>query len=216
MTIQNQNFGYVYRIFLLIILPLLIGWVILPHSQTVDGKALDSPTINPNNPNRDLSYSFAHSEEDLAGAQRINAVFPLADFLDFPPFISHGSPVLCFEDNGSFVTLPNGSNQTPDLKWMVLVNNKTKVFVKSLTTNCTEIKPGQDNSYNWLATIKLPGEINLSEGNVTFTPKTRTFPRVTMDYGLLQGVALIPVAYLLIWYPAAGILKKIKKGLEEQ
>ena len=53
-------------------------------------------------------------------------------------------------------------------------------------------------------------------GTITFVPQTATYPRMEMDYGLLQGLVFIPVAYLFIWYPAAGIIRKIREGLHAQ
>ena len=55
-----------------------------------------------------------------------------------------------------------------------------------------------------------------AKGNVVFDPETATYPREVMDYGFLQGLVMIPVFYLFIFYPAAGIWKKIHKGLLEQ
>ena len=53
-------------------------------------------------------------------------------------------------------------------------------------------------------------------GVATFVPQTTAYTSMTMDYGILQGLAMIPVAYLLVWYPLAGIKKKILDGIWEQ
>ncbi|VVC02707.1 Uncharacterised protein [Candidatus Bilamarchaeum dharawalense] len=213
--LKDAKVVYTYRIFLLIILPLLVGYFVLPHTQVIDGTPLDAPVANPNDPTQNISYSFAHSNEEVVGNQRISTLFPLAGYLDFPPFVSHSDPMICFQDEGSYLTV-NQSNQPPDVRWDVILNNQDKLTVKTYSTNCTHTKSDQNLSYGWYASIKLPPDINLSASNVTFTPKTKTYPRIIMDYGLLQGLILIPVAYLFIWYPAAGILRKIKKGFEEQ
>ena len=213
--LKNANVAHAYRIFLLVILPVLVGYFALPHTQTVDGMPLNAPSANPSAISNSMVYSFQTSAE-MVESQKITTLFPLAGYLDFPPFVTHNGPLLCFEDNGSYLSFSNGTNQTPDFEWNVTLNNESAVRVGPNSYNCTAAKAGQDNNYNWYARINLPRGLNLSEVNVTFIPVTKTYPRIVMDYGLLQGLVLIPVAYLFIWYPAAGIIRKIKKGMEEQ
>jgi len=207
---------HVARFAILMLLPFLTGFWLIPHTTYMAGQMLDAPNANQSGGSPSLYYTFTHSSSDMALPQRVNAVFPLADYLDFPPFVSHRDPLICFQDTGSYVILPNGTSVSPDFDWDVYFGNSTILDVPKNSMNCTATKTGQNTTYAWHAKldINLSGQ-NLSN-NITFVPKTTTYPEFVMDYGLLQGLVMIPVCYLFIWYPAAGIWKKLHKGLGEQ
>ena len=38
-------------------------------------------------------------------------------------------------------------------------------------------------------------------------PNTDTYHVFAFDYGVLQGLSLIPAPYILVWYPLFGIIK---------
>lgn len=211
---KNQYAWYAMRIFLLILLPFLLGAFVLPHTQAMDGQLLKSP--NEAISGEEISYSFTHSGNDITVPQKVNAIFPLADYLNFPPLVNHYQPELCFEDNDSFLVLPDGSKFDPEFAWLVNFNNRTELVVAPDGVNCTPAASDGPNDYRWYAQMVLPLNDSRFKGNLTFVPQTRTYPRIIMDYGLLQGLVLIPVAFLFVWYPAAGIWKKLHKGMHEQ
>lgn len=213
---EEKLISYTYRFFLLVALPFLVGAVFLPHSHTMDGQALDAPQGNLSGPLRMVTYGFNHTADQLAMTQSINAIFPLAEYMDYPPFVTYSAPILCFQDNGSYSTMPDGSKSTPQFYWSVLFNDNRSITVRPNSINCTTKPIGPATYYNWSININISSVDPDLDENVTFTPMTNTFPRITMQYGLLQGLAMIPVAYLFIWYPAVGIWKKLHKGMHEQ
>lgn len=211
---DNQYLRYTVRIFLLILLPFVLGAFILPHTQDMEGQMLKSPTEA--STGAEISYSFRHSENDIAVPQKVNAIFPLADYLNFPPLVNHYQPELCFEDNESFLILADGERYDPEFEWVVNFNNQTEVTVAPDSVSCTPLSANGPNDYRWYARMVLPLNDSRFKGNVTFVPQTMTYPQITMDYGLLQGLVLIPVVFLFVWYPAAGIWKKMHRGMLEQ
>jgi len=204
------------RFALLVLLPFLVGAVVLPHVTYASGQLLGAPSENQSPSQTTVSYMFTHNVDNFSLPSRVNAVFPLADYLDFPPFVTHSDPLICFQDTGSYVILPNGTTISPDFDWDVYFGGGVYLDVPKNSVNCTATRPGLNNTYKWLAKldINLSGQ-DLSQ-NMTFIPRTTTYPEFVMDYGLLQGLVMIPVCYLFIWYPAAGIWKKLHRGMGEQ
>jgi hypothetical protein len=202
------------RAILLIMIPFILGTIVFPHTQNMDGQLLRSPQESRNA--EEIAYSFSHSGNDISVPQRVNAIFPLADYLDFAPLVSHSNPFLCFQDNDSYLILADGTKYDPEFAWTVDLNNKTRLIVLPDTINCTAIQLNGSNDYKWYVNVALPTNDPRFKGNLTFVPQTMTYPRIIMDYGLLQGLIMIPVCYLFVWYPAAGIWKKIHKGILEQ
>lgn len=210
----KEYMPYVARAFILLLIPFMLGALVLPHTQVVNGTLLGSPQES--ELGDQISYSFNHTGSDIAVASNVNAIFPLANYLDFQPFVSHGSPELCFQDNDSYLVLTDGSKFQPDFFWIVDFNNETELIVHPDGTNCTSVLTGQDNNYKWFASMAIPNNDSRFQGNITFVPVTLTYPRAMVNYGLLQGLVMIPVCYLFLWYPSAGIWKKLHKGLLEQ
>jgi len=209
-----MEIAYLYRMAVLVMLPFLFGAFVLQHSQMMYGQMLNSPQEIRNTD--DISYSFSHNGSDLAVPTSVNSIFPLANYLGFAPFVNHYSPEICFQDNDSYVLLSDGTRYDPEFSWTVDFNNKTALHVEPDSMNCTEAKEQGTAEFRWYVTMAIPSNDSRFRGNVTFVPQTIAFPRMTMDYGLLQGLVMIPVCYLFLWYPAAGIWKKIHKGLLEQ
>jgi hypothetical protein len=211
---EKTLLSYAGRFLLLLILPFVLGAWVFPHTQSMDGQMLRSPHESVSGV--EVSYSFTHSGMDITVPQRVNAIFPLADYLSFPPLVMHSQPMLCFQDNDSYLIFQDGGKLDPDFIWLVDFNNKTQLVVPPYGTNCTPADTGGQNAYKWYAKIVIPTNDPRFKGNVTFVPQTLTYPRIIMDFGLLQGLIMIPVCYLFIWYPAAGIWKKLHKGFLEQ
>ncbi|MCX6769497.1 MAG: hypothetical protein NT051_02335, partial [Candidatus Micrarchaeota archaeon] len=147
-------------------------------------------------------------------ANRINSVFPLAGYLDFPPFVNHGATAVCFADNGSYLILPNNSTIVPNFNWAVAFNNQTSLHVPPSSVSCAPIALGSQYSYEWKLNL-IDVDTNVS-GVATFVPRTATYTRMTMDFGILQGLVMIPVFYLLVVYPFVGLKRKILEGIEAQ
>ena len=209
----DKKLTYTLRIILLVLLPFLAGAFFIPHTQSLVGQELSAPTQSASGLNS-VTYAFVHDNSNAPVSKRISSIFPLADYLDFPPFVSHTDSAICFKDNGSYVILPDNSTTVPVFQWHVLFNNATSLAVDSYSSNCTPIIVGKQYEYSWTLQVNRVNS-NVS-GIATFVPQTNAYTTLTMDYGILQGLVLIPVAFLLIWYPAAGIRKKILEGFEAQ
>ncbi|MFA5930082.1 MAG: hypothetical protein WC861_04320 [Candidatus Micrarchaeia archaeon] len=213
---DRKFISYALRFALLVLLPFMLGALVLPHTQYIVGQELNTPNDAQGGSPRAVTYAFVHNGADSFVTNKINSLFPLAEYLDFPPFVNHGSPTICFADNGSTVILPDNSTTTPNYRWDVVFNNQTSVGVRPFSTNCTQIVLGGQYSYEWkLSQIQISSDSNIS-GTITFVPQTSTYTRMVMDYGILQGLVLVPVFYLLIVYPVVGLKRKILEGIEAQ
>ena len=211
--LKDRRILYALRLFLLVLLPFLLGAFVLPHTQYVQGRELQAPDSTGGSGVQ--TYAFVHSDESSIIQQKISGLFPLAGYLDFQPFVYHNDPSICFEDTGSYLLFQDGSTAVPDYEWVVDFNGATHLAVPPFSANCTPIVIGKQDIYKWNLVIRSV-DAEQASGNVTFVPQTSAYTRLTMDYGILQGVILIPVAFLLVWYPSAGIIRKIKSGLSEQ
>ncbi|VVC02066.1 Uncharacterised protein [uncultured archaeon] len=208
---MDKRVEYACRAFLLVLLPFLLGAFALPHVHYMQGTALQAPGQAGNGVQ---TYAFVHSSEDSIIQQKISSLFPLAGYLDFPPFVYHSNASVCFEDTGSYLVFPDKSTSIPSYDWTILLNGGTVLPLEPYSVACAPIALGQTNSYKWGLNLKSVEATNQS--NAAFVPQTSAYTRLTMDYGILQGVVMIPVAFLLVWYPAAGIIRKIKEGLLAQ
>lgn len=208
----DKRAAYALRVAILVLLPFLAGAVVIPHTQPMTGQELRAPNESASGLDA-VTYAFVHGTTN-AQVARISSLFPLAEYMDFPPFVSQRNPTICFADNGSYVILPDNATTVPDFQWHVLFNNATTLGVGPYSLNCTPIVLGKEYSYSWTLQVNKV-DSNVS-GVATFVPQTTAYTSMTMDYGILQGLAMIPVAYLLVWYPLAGIKKKILDGIWEQ
>ncbi|VVB56887.1 Uncharacterised protein [uncultured archaeon] len=212
----DERIRYAWRVFLLVLLPFALGLWVLPHTQGMDGAAIGAPVSDASRgADGSVSYHFTHSQLE-GGAQQLGALFPLANYADFPPLVSHGQWQLCFKDNGSRFLLADGSDVPAEIEWNISVQGQGQVLVQANSVNCTGVEPGQATIYQWSAKLGPAIAREGLNGTITFEPQTSTYPRATMDWGLLQGLVMIPVFYLLIWYPAGGIWRKIREGLLSQ
>ena len=203
------------RIIALIVFPFLLGFWVFPHNQFVRGSLQSSP--NENASVSDVrSYSFSSASHSAAIAQSIGSAFPLAEYLDAPPLVSHNRLQLCFQDNGSTITLPNGTSLAPDLTWQVHVNNQSAITLAPGMFACTDISSTEPAYYVWTANVNTGLAPSAVNGTITFNPATLTYPRQVMEYGLLQGLVMIPLFYLVVWYPLIGIWKKLHDGMMAQ
>lgn len=214
-TLHDLRFLLAARFALLVALPFLLGLYVLPHTAHMDGQLLGTPEVQ-QNASGVLSYSFASADNDATLEQSVGSIFPLSNYLDFPPLVSHDRMQLCFRDNGSSIDLPNGTRIIPDLAWEIHVNNDPPILLNASSQACTDITNRGPIYYAWTARINTEIDRQSLNGSIAFNPETLTYPRLEMDYGLLQGIAMIPVFYLLVWYPAIGIWKKLHEGMLSQ
>jgi len=214
-VLLDRRFLLAARFALLILLPFLLGAFVFPHSQHLDGSVISTPDKNQNAADV-ISYSFSASGYDTLLNQGVGSIFPLSNYLDYPPFVSRERLMLCFQDNGSTILLPNGTEITPDLQWKIYVNNDPPILLNSGAFACTHIPTKGPAVYAWKASINTGIPTEQLNGTVIFNPATLTYPRLEINYGLLQGLVMIPVFYLLIWYPLAGIWKKLREGMGAQ
>lgn len=203
------------RFILLLALPFLLGLYAFPHTQYVDGSLLSTPT-GYKNAAEIMSYTFSAADSGLVLGRSVGSVFPLSNYLDFQPFVSHDRMQLCFQDNGSTITLPNGSQFAPDMEWEIHINNDPAIMLNQSSFACSDVPPRGPVVYAWKALISTDISRDSFNGTIVFNPATLTYPRMQVNFGLLQGIAMIPVFYLLVWYPIAGIWKKLREGMMEQ
>ncbi len=214
-SLHDRRLLLAARFALLVALPFLLGLYVLPHTQSMDGRLLSPPDAQQNSTDV-LSYSFASAGDSMLLEQSVGSVFPLSNYLDFPPLVSHDRLQLCFRDNGSSIDLPNGTRIIPDMSWEVHVNNDPPLLLNASSQACSDITNRGQIYYAWTAKINTEIDRQSLNGSITFNPETLTYPRLEMNYGLLQGIVMIPVFYLLVWYPAIGIWKKLREGMLSQ
>ena len=213
---ENENAKFAARLFLLVLLPFFLGMWVLPHSASVQGSPIAAPSGQQSSPSDMISFYFNNSAEGSAVPRGINSAFPFSEYLDFPPFISPENQKICFADNGSTLIYPNGTIASPDFNWTVHLEGGKSVTVGSSSINCTAITGSRIPKYGWSATINTNVDRQDVNGTVLFYPETSTYLVSDMNYGLLQGLVMIPVFFLVIWYPLFGIIKKLKHGMDAQ
>ncbi len=207
--------AYIFRALLLVIIPFSLGMWVLPHTQALDSQSLGAPAPGGSAGNSNLTF-FGFARHEDAVINGVNSVFPLANFVNFPPFVSHDRLQECFADTGSRFVWKNSSDPVPDVSWKVSLDSGASLRVDSNSVNCTDVDLSRPIRYNWVATLGGPFVQPYLDGNLTLSQSIQAYPRIIMDYGLLQGLAMIPVFYLLIFYPAVGIWKKLNNGMLEQ
>ncbi len=216
MDFKNIQRIHLFRILILILLPFLIGAVLLPHTAELKGSTLTRPSEIQTGYLQSQQYVFTHVYTADQSTPQVGSVFPLANYIHFYPAVSYGNMQLCFQDEGSYLTYSNGTTKTPAFQWSVEINNASRVVVFPNSIACTKAEASSSYSLSWKANIPYSALAQEDLSNTSFTPEVVVYPTVTMDYGVLQGLVFIPAFYLFIFYPAAGIIKKIQKGLLEQ
>ncbi|MFN7990785.1 MAG: hypothetical protein U0R44_01365 [Candidatus Micrarchaeia archaeon] len=197
------------KVIVFVILPFLYGFS-LPHVQAVSDN-LASPSLIGNN----SGLTFKATEGQVSIPDGINSIFPLAKYFSFWPLVSVDDPYICFEDNGSYVTYTNGTKLPAAITWDVDFNGRN-VTIPQNSVNCTPIEFNQKFRYAWTGRLYFLIGRNETLKNVSVVPLTNTYHSFDYDYGVLQGLALIPALYLFFWYPMFGIWRKIEKGWKEQ
>ena len=213
--LKDSRLRLAARFFLLLALPFLLGLYVFPHAQYIDGRLLETPQAN-QSAAPSFSYNFSSASHSIALQQSVGSVFPLSDYLNVPPLVSQDRTQLCFRDNGSSFILPNGTQVTAPLEWVIHVNSQPPLQLPPDSLACADVPSDMPVSYAWTAEINTGIDAGSLNGTIVFNPQTVTYPRREMDYGLLQGLVMVPVFYLFIWYPLAGIWKKLHKGMMEQ
>jgi hypothetical protein len=208
--------AHLVRIAVLILLPFLIGAVLMPHTTELRGDPLVRPTEIGTGYLQTEAYEFTHVYNIEQGPTQVGSVFPLANYLSAYPLVSYGHMDLCIQDNGSYITYANGTSTVPAFTWNIHINNESTLAVGPYSVNCTLATVRHPYDFTWVADFPtdLAGDQNLS--SIHFTPLITVYPSVVMDYGILQGLVFIPAFYLFIFYPAAGIWKKVHEGLLAQ
>ncbi len=223
------------RLFLLILLPFLFGAFLLPHTQPVYVQSIETPAQSAGagspsagnasggignafapspSANNASSYDFTYSGGGLVSPDSLNAVFPLAHYINFPPFVMIDQLQVCFSQNGSQVIFKNGTRTAANLSWTVRLDDGTTLPIREGLAACTDARSGQMHA-DWSAAPVPPFPGNLSDV-AAFENTPDTYVRVIMDYGILQGLAMIPAFFLIVYYPAAGIWKKLHEGMGAQ
>lgn len=200
------------RILLLIVLPFILGYEILPHKHIAIGDSLDTPSDLKRNFSYDLQYSFNHTQTEDIQMQQINAIFPFAEYLSFYPLVHNENPQVCFEDQGSKISYSNGVQIPANFNWRIGFKGAENITLATNSVSCKAVAFNEHFNYSWAAQIPTEYLSGPLEG-ATLNPATKAYIQYTMDYGFLQGITMIPAMFLLIWYPITEIIKKIQKGL---
>ena len=216
MDFKNIQRIHLFRILILILLPFLIGAVLLPHTAELKGATLVRPSEIQTGYLQSQQYVFTHVYTADQSAPEVSSVFPFANYIHFYPAVSYSNLQLCFQDEGSYLTYQNGTTETPPFQWSVEINNASEVVLFPNSVVCTKAEASNSYSLKWKANLPYGALQNEDLSQTTFTPQVVVYPKLAMDYGVLQGLVFIPAFYLFIFYPAAGIIKKIQKGLLEQ
>ncbi len=210
LTDNNKMMGV--RILLLIFLPFLIGYAILPHRHIAIGDSLNTPSDIKRNFSYALQYSFNHTQKEDIQMQQINAIFPFAEYLSVYPLVHNENPNVCFEDQGSRISYSNGAQIPANFNWIIGFNGAKDITLPTNSIKCKQIAFNERFNYSWTAQIPTQYLEGPVEG-ATLNPATKAYIQYTVDYGFLQGIVMIPAMFLLIWYPITEIVKKIQKGL---
>lgn len=206
----------VFRAFFLLILPFFLGFLILPHGQAVSGQPVEPFPGNKSAPAGDFSFNFTHAQEAQSQFAQIESVFPPANYLSVYPLVSHRMTGICFQDVGSRIVLENGTTLYPDFYWEIRKPMSPPVMVRANSTACTNASRASPGDYSWAAQISTNLTREELGNNSVFYTDTRVRLQGEYEYGLLQGIAMIPAAYLFVWYPLFGIWRKIKEGMAAQ
>ena len=204
------------RVFLLLLLPFFLGFYILPHGQAVLGQPVEPFSGNRSAPASALLFNFTHTQAAQAQFAQIESVFPLANYLDIYPLVAHQVTGICFQDVGSRIVLANGTAFYPDFYWNITRPSYPDVILQANSSSCTNATRAAPGEYSWSA--QVPTNLSLEEfgDDSVFYADTRVQLQGEFQYGLLQGLAIIPAAYLFIWYPLFGIWRKIREGMKVQ
>ncbi len=215
-VLKEITWPHIARFAVLVLIPFLIGAVFLQHQEMMKGDYLKITNENQTKITDSMVYTTMNGGGGLQQISTVSNLFPLAAYLDFPPFVIHNNPQVCFADNGSVLVLANNTTMSPSIEWTVVIDNSRQLHFNSSAVSCHSFDTAEGSNYVWRA--KIDTNVTYSElgSNVIFIPSVIAYPQSDMNYGVLQGIALIPVFYLLIWYPLFGIIKKIKEGLEAQ
>lgn len=212
----NADKVRISRALILIVIPFLLGALVLQHTETMTEESLLRPAEIQTSYLQYEAYEFSHQVSLTDSQMQVSTLFPLANYVRFWPAVSFNNFQLCFQDTGSNITYLNGTTVSPSFEWAVHINNRTTVRVPPDSISCIDAKTNESYSFSWVANLPLSVLGSINETKPIFAPSIVVYPKVTMDYGILQGLVFIPVFYLLIFYPIAGIHKKIEKGLLEQ
>ena len=209
-----QNMAF--RAFFLLVLPFFVGFLLLPHTQAVYGQPVEPFPGNKTSPAGGFSFNFTHTQETQSQFAQIESVFPLANYLNVYPLVSHRMTGICFQDVGSRIVLGNGTVLYPDFYWNIGRPSFPHVVVRANSTACTNVSMAAPGDYSWAAQIETDLSREELGNSSAFYTDTRVQLQGEYEYGLLQGLAMIPAAYLFVWYPLFGIWRKIKEGMAVQ
>ncbi|MFA5105557.1 MAG: hypothetical protein WC506_01220 [Candidatus Micrarchaeia archaeon] len=214
--LDQITWPHISRFILLVMVPFLIGAVLLQHEQMMKGDYLKITNENQTKITDSMVYTTMNGGGGLQQISTVSSLFPLAAYLDFPPFVMHNNPQVCFADNGSVLMVANNTTISPAIEWTVEIDSSHQLHFNSSAVSCHPFDLAKGNNYVWRAKIDTNVTYNELGPDVVFIPSVVAYPESQMNYGVLQGIALIPVFYLLIWYPVFGIIKKIREGMEAQ
>ncbi len=211
-NLRSEKWLPVARLFFLVPLPFILGLLVFPHTELLVSQ-LPASTAGSTS---EIAHSISYSAKNFGSVpipSSVNSIFPFANFLDFPPMVIYRDPSVCFIDRGSTLVFGDGTSAKPDFFWEIEFNGKKSVSVPANGEACVPVRFNENFTYNWNANVDLTG---MPLNNTQFMPSISTSHKVVRDYGVLQGVVLIPAFFLFVLYPLAGIIRKIREGMMAQ
>jgi len=185
------------RLMLLLVIPFVLGCFVFPHEFYAAGV----PT-GPQGPGMQ-AYSFSADSHRMLMEQSMGSVFPLYKYIDYVPFASKDMIEICVAGNGSEIALQNGMRLKPEQEWEI---GNDGIGNSAGALACADVPATAESGL-------VRGGPGASNTTITLTFASKMFPRYEVEYGILQGLVMIPVFYLLVYYPATEIWKKLHRGM---
>ena len=197
---KSKKSSIALRLALLVLLPFLLGCFVFPHEYYAEGMAISSPISGTR------EYVFSASSHQALMEKSMGSVFPLYKYVDYIPFVTRDVVEICAA-NESGLILQDGTRLEPEREWGL---GDSEGQGGDSGAFCADIPPSPHGA----AAPEIPNaSTNASGSSIILSSASKAHPRFEVEYGVLQGLVMIPVFYLLIYYPATEIWKKLHHGM---
>jgi hypothetical protein len=199
---KNPKVSIAIRLVLLVLLPFVLGCFVFPHEYYAEGVAVGAAGQGMQ------TYTFSSQSHEILMEKSMGSVFPLYKYIDYAPFVTRDMVEICAA-NVSDLALPNGTLLKPEMEWSIggsegIENRNGAVFCADVPAE-SQLQPQGQGGAN---------ATNMTSGStIAVSLASNAHPRYEVEYGVLQGLVLVPVFYLLVFYPATEIWKKLHRGM---
>jgi len=199
---KNRGASIAVRLALLVAVPFVLGCFVFPHEYYADGAAIGDASQGMQ------AYLFSADSHNLLMEKSMGSVFPLYKYFDYAPLVSRDMVEFCV-GNGSALALPGGARLAPEQEWSLGESEGQKN--RGGMATCADVPA---SSQAWLHPQGGAGGSSIApEGSMVLNSASKVYPRYEVEYGVLQGLVMVPVFYLLIYYPATEIWRKLRHGM---